>query len=90
MTLCIGRVLGGLHQRVARRLTERQPMKVRYGGWVYLPLENAMAEVVLIEVETYVSFRQNTVAHVIATRPNIDVCLAAEQRLESRVVKRWW
>ena len=38
------RVLGGFHHRVARRLTGRQPCIGRDGGWVYPPLEDAMAE----------------------------------------------
>ena len=48
-----------------------------------------MAEVGLQEVETYFSRRQNTVAQFIATRPIIDLCLAAVRRLGSQVAKRW-
>ena len=40
----IGRVFGGLHHRVARRQTGRQPRLGRDGMWVYQPLEDAMAE----------------------------------------------
>ena len=58
--------------------------------WVYPPLDDAMAEVELQEVETYVSRRQNTVAQFIATRPIMDLCLAAERRPGPRVSKRWW
>ena len=86
MTPRIGRVLGGFHHRVARRLTGQHPRRGQDGGWVYLPLAEAMAETGLQEVETYVSRRQNTVA----TRPIMDLCLAAEQRPGSRVAKRWW
>ena len=49
-----------------------------------------MAEAGLQWVESYVSRRQNTVAHFIATRPITDLCLAAERRPESRVTNRWW
>ena len=48
-----------------------------------------MAEAVFQEVETYVSHLQNTVAQFIATRPIMDLCLAAERRSGSRVSKQW-
>ena len=38
------RVLGGFHHRVALRLMWRQPQKGWGRGWVYPPLEDAMAE----------------------------------------------
>ena len=44
MTPRIGRVLGGFHHRVDRRLTERQPRRGRDGVWIYPPLEDALAE----------------------------------------------
>ena len=49
-----------------------------------------MVEAILQEVKTYVSRRQNTVTQFIATRPIMDLCLAAEWRPGSRVAKRWW
>ena len=48
----IGRVWGRFHHRVDRRLTGRQPCRGRYGGWLYPPLLDAIAEAVLQEVET--------------------------------------
>ena len=57
---------------------------------VYLPLEDAMAEAVLQEVETYVSRRQNTVAQFIVTRPIMHLCLSVERRPGPRVSKWWW
>ena len=39
----------------------------------------AMAEVVIQEVETYVVRCQNTVANFIATRPIMDLCMAEAQ-----------
>ena len=42
------------------------------------------------EVETYVSRRQNTVTQYIATRPIMDLCLAAKRRPGPRVTMRWW
>ena len=62
LTLRMKRMLGGVHHRVAHRLTGRQPRKGRDGNWVYPLLEDAMAEVGLQEVETYVSRLQKTVA----------------------------
>ena len=49
-----------------------------------------MAEVVLQEVETYVSLRQNTFAQFIAARTIMDQFLATERRPGSRVDKLWW
>ena len=54
------------------------------------PLEDAMEEAGLDEVDTYVSFRHNTAAQFIATRTIMDLCLEADQRLGSRVDKRLW
>ena len=36
--------LGGFHHRVARRMTGQKLRKGRDRGWVYPPLEDAMAE----------------------------------------------
>ena len=47
-----------------------------------------MAEAVLQDVETYASFRQNTVAQLITTRHIMDMCLALAWSTESRVAKR--
>ena len=74
------KVMGGFQHRVARRLMVRQPRKGRYRGLVYPPLEDAMAEAGLQEVDTYVSSRQNTVAQYIATRPIMYLFLAAKRR----------
>ena len=49
-----------------------------------------MAETGLQELETYLSLSHNTVVQFIATRPIIDLFLAAERRLWSRMAKRWW
>ena len=73
MTLRIERVLDGFHYRVAHRMTGQQPRRGRDGGWLYPPMEEAMAEAGLQEVETYVSCHQNTVTQFVATRPIMDV-----------------
>ena len=70
-------------------MTGRKPRKVRYRGWVYPPLEDAITEVGLQEVDTYVSCLQNTVAQYIATRPIMDLCLAAK-RVMGPIVAMWW
>ena len=90
MKPCIGKVLGIFRHRVAHRLTVRQPWRGWYGRWVYPLLEDAMAESGFQEGDTYVYCCQNTVAQFIATRPIMDLCLAAAQRPVSRVSKWWW
>ena len=62
MALRIGNVLGGFHHRMARKLKGRQPQRRKDGVWVYPPLEDAMAEAGLQEVEAYIYCRQNTVS----------------------------
>ena len=57
---------------------------------MYPPLSEALEETGLQEVETYISRRQNTVAHFIAVRPIMDLCMAAERRPGLRISKRWW
>ena len=44
----------------------------------------------LEDIDTYVSRQQNTVAHYIAMRPILDLCLDAEMMPGSLVQKRWW
>ena len=44
----------------------------------------------LQEMETYASLCQNTVAQYIATRPNMDLYLAAKRRPGPRVTMQWW
>ena len=75
MTPRIGRVLSGLHHRIANSLKGRQPHRGRDGRWVYPPLTEAMADSGLQEVDTYVSCHQNTLSQFIATRPIMELCL---------------
>ena len=49
------RVLGGFHHRVTHRLMGKQLQRGRDGGWFYPPMQDAMMEADLQEVETYVS-----------------------------------
>ena len=90
LTPHIQRVLGGFHHRVSHRLTRQKLQKVRDGGWFYPPLEYAMAESGLQEVETYVSHHWNIVAKYIATRPIMDLCLVVKWRPGLRVTMWWW
>ena len=87
MTPRIGRVWGRFRHS---RLTGRQLWIGRYGGWVYHPPEDTKVEARLMEVETYVSRHQNTVAQFIVTRPILELCQAAERRLGSRLAKHCW
>ena len=41
-------------------------------------------------MDKYLARRQNTVAQFIATRPIMDICLAAERSPGERVSHRWW
>ena len=90
MTSCIGRALGRFHHRVDCRMTGWQPRRGIYGRCSYPPLFNLMEYLGLQYVETYVSRHQNTAAQFIATRPIMDLCLAAKRRLGSWVSKWWW
>ena len=49
-----------------------------------------MAEAGFQEVENYVSRQQNTVAKYIATRPTMELCLAAKRRPGPRAEMPWW
>ena len=57
---------------------------------MYPPLAEAMVDMGFQEVETYVSLLHNTAAQFIATRPIMDLCLAAERNPGSRLANRWW
>ena len=90
MTLRVGWVLCVFHHRVACRLTGRQPRIGQDGGWMYTSLKDMMVESVLLEVETYVSCHQNSVAQFIKTRTIMHLRLAPERRPGLRVANRWW
>ena len=74
----------------AIRITGRQPRRGRDGKWFYPSLEGAMKEAGLTDVQTSINRRQNTVAHYIATRPLLELCVGAKQREGARVTMRWW
>ena len=58
------------------------------GSWVYTPLAEFMEEAWLQDVETYISFHQNTFSQFIAAMSIMDLCLAADRRPWSRVANQ--
>ena len=63
--LRIGKILGGLHNWVVRRLTRRMPHQNLDGTWMHTTLVEGGVQ----EVETYATYRQNTPKTIISTRP---------------------
>ena len=55
--------------KVAMRLTGRHPRRQRDGRWFYPSLAGAMKEAGIVQIQTLILRRQNTVAQFIATRP---------------------
>ena len=78
MTPHIGKALGGFHHRMAFRMTGQKLQRGVDGRWVYPPLEEAMEEEGLQEVETFLLHHQNTVTQFIATVLIIDIFLALD------------
>ena len=78
------------HCRVNRKLMGRQTQQGRDGVWIHPPREDAMAEAVMKEVETYIYCHQNTVEEFIDARPIMDLCMAAERIPGPQVSKRRW
>ena len=58
----IGRPSGSFHHRVVIKIAEKQPRRQAYGSCPPPPLEYSMQEVVLEDMDTYISRYQNTVA----------------------------
>ena len=58
--------------------------------WVYPPLDAEITAVGLEEVDTYVLHLYNTIAQYIATRPILEICLAAERQPGVQVTRKWW
>ena len=44
----------------------------------------------LEEVETYVLHRLNTIDQYIVTRPILELCMEAYQKLGEQLSQRWW
>ena len=67
------RVVGGFHNRVARRIAHCTS-HLSNGEWVYPPLSDAFEATGLAPVETYIQERQARLVEKIATRPIIELC----------------
>ena len=81
----IGSNLGLFHQRMAHILMGQKPRMGLDGMWLYLLMEEAMAEAGLQEVEFYVSHHHNKVTQYMATTPIMNLCLAEDICLGKRV-----
>ena len=66
------------------------PKFQRYGTWMYPPIGSDLATVGMDEIGVYISLRQKTVAQYIATRPIMDLCLAAERKPGLQLSRKWW
>ena len=69
----IGKALGGFRHQVIRWLTRHIPHWRGDGKWTYLHLVKVVVEAVLQEIETYATYRQNTVTQYIVTRPIMNI-----------------
>ena len=90
MTPRIERALESFMHGDVRRITAKQPWRGGYGQWTYPPLKEAMREAGFEGIQKAVTRRQNTFAQYIATRPILDLCEQAMQRVEARVSRWWW
>ena len=86
----IDRALENFMHRAARRITMKQPRRGGGGQWTYPPLKEAMQEAGFKGIWKAITRSQNMVAKYIATRPILDLCERATQRLGARVSWRWW
>ena len=57
---------------------------------MYPPIGAALAMVGLKEIGVYISRHQNMFAQYVATRPIMDLCLAAERKPVMRLSRQWW
>ena len=86
----IRKTLRGFHHQVVRILTGQTLQRKLEMTWTYPTLEEEMVEVVLKELDNYITRCQNTVAKFIATRPIVDLCLAAARCSGARFLMQWW
>ena len=80
MTPRLEEYLKGFHQRATRRMVGMVPKRQQDGTWVYPPIGAALEIVVLEKIGVYIVCRHNMVLRYIATRPIMDLCLAAERK----------
>ena len=76
LTPWLEKAITGFCQCAERWMAGMGPKRQPYRTWVYLPIGEALAMVVLEEIRVYISCRQNMVAQYIATFPIMYLCLA--------------
>ena len=84
----IGRTLGSFHHKVACQIKNMQPNRDVEVSWIYPLLDAAMGAMEMKEVDTYILCCQNTFAQYVSTRPIMELCLKADERLEEQVSRR--
>ena len=90
LTLRMERDLYSFQNRVARRITGKQPRRRAYRSCEYPPLVEAMGEVGFEGIRKSFTRRQNTVVQYITMQKNMELCERATRRLGARVSWRWW
>ena len=84
------RILVGFNHSLACQLTGKQSWILSNGGGEYYSLGGDMGEAILEEVETYITWRHNTIVQYIATRKIMDMCEEAGQCMRAWVSNWWW
>ena len=84
------KALDSFQSRFARRITGRQPRRKKDRSWDYPLLAGALREAGMVGMRTSITWRQNTVAQYIATRPILNLCERATWRPGAQVSRRWW
>ena len=90
LTQSMEKALDSFQFRVARRMTGKKPRQKKDGRLYYLPLAESLREAGMEGIRKSITWRQNTVAQYIATRPILDLCKRATRRPGARVSRRWW
>ena len=72
---CIGKVMGGFHNKMDWRISGKKPWQWADRSWDYPPLEEAMREAFLEDIKTYIYRCQNTDTKYIAMLPTIELCM---------------
>ena len=80
LTPMIERNLSSFQHKITRQLTGRQPRRQGGGSWENPSLEESMVESGFKGIRKYFTWRQNTVARYILTRPILDLCERSSQR----------
>ena len=85
VTLCMGRVLGGFQDQVARHLMGRIPQRKPESKWEYTSEVTAREGAGFKTTEDYIRRRQNTVSQYIAMRSLLKICEGTERTPGARV-----